>query len=92
MKRRIKILVLGLIIAVFLIDAASAGSDSLTIQVSCSIPAVPGLNVPLLTEETLRLPDTDLSQETEEDKQEKETIFLAENDGSEVVVKTLYVR
>lgn len=40
-------------ILLFVTDAAQAG-DGLSLSVSCTIPAIPGLNVPLIEEETLK--------------------------------------
>lgn len=74
---------LTLIGVVFLLNIAEA-SDSFSIPVSCSIPAVPGLNVPLAE-------GTDIQTTTIVSGNEEE-LLLAENQNSSASVQTVYGR
>ena len=91
------------ILMVFLSIAHVLAGDSATLAISCSIPAIPGVNVPLLEEKSLRAP-ADIPQETTEEP-EKETPqpMLVQDDTKEeqvtstgqqtlVAVKTIYSR
>jgi hypothetical protein len=88
---------------VFLSAAVGFAGDSATLAISCSIPAIPGVNVPLVEEKSLRTP-ADIPQETAEEPQ-KETPqpMLVQDDTKEeqvtstgqqtlVAVKTIYSR
>lgn len=99
-----KILMIGLLI-ISLIGRAWA-QDSFSISVSCSIPAVPGLNAPLIEEETPRVTETDEFTQKDAKNQEEirlesptllqedkeKQIQLAEGETSTVIVQTIYSR
>lgn len=53
MEENLKKLIIGLIIFLSLADISFA-ADSFTISVSCTIPAIPGVNAPLIEEETIK--------------------------------------
>lgn len=74
-----------MIIALFLTGVAAA-SDSYSVKVSCTIPAVPGLNVPIVEEEKPVIPqETMVLNSVEQEARIKE-------EGPLVLVKTVYAR
>ena len=86
---------------IFTLAAGAAfadGSNSYGIMVSCTIPAIPGVNVPLV-EESSKVTQNQVTtaslkkQETREneDQLEKEQALPAE-DGSFVITKNFYSR
>lgn len=96
MKRLIAVSAASLLIMLFWYSAVSAG-DSFSFSVSCSIPAIPGVNVPMLEEEKIRPAAKDdrqaeentPSQIEQDSKKERE----ADNGQKEMVlVKTIYAR
>jgi hypothetical protein len=88
MKKEIR---LSVFILAMLLSSTSLllASDSASIPVSCSIPAVPGLNVPLVEENTQTNKTSDAKEETTVANEEKE-MQLSEN--SSAFTKTLYAR
>ena len=95
---------MGLMILLFLMDAAQAG-DGISLSISCTIPAIPGVNAPLIEGETLKTQTDSTTQQKIEPQAEtqsqtpvmvqqdtqKEEITSEEQD-SLVTVKTLYSR
>lgn len=105
MKKIFKGSVMGWLL-LFLVDAAFAG-DSLSISVSCTIPAIPGINAPpfleresIKTQEDLiKHPQNVESQERIEDAiptfiQEdiEKEIILTDRKTSSIIVRTIYSR
>lgn len=97
-----KILMVALITIFALTDAAWA-QDSFSVSVSCIMPAVPGVNVPLIEEETIRKGDNKTIPEKADIQegnkiespsviQEEKEIQLAQGKTSSVIVQTLYSR
>jgi len=91
-------------ILISLTNTAHAG-DGISLSISCTIPAIPGVNVPLIEEETLKTQtDTHIAQKTEPQKEtQSETPTMIQEDNQEekligeeqnslVLVKTLYSR
>lgn len=85
---------IGLMIILSTVNLSLA-SDNISIPVSCTIPAVPGLNAPLIKEETVK------TGETEEIKTDspimiqedtKKEIRLADGRTISVIVQTIYSR
>lgn len=79
--------------------AALASSNSYGIMVSCTIPAIPGVNVPLVEEKSAVTQDQVAAANLEEQKArenenqlEKEQALPSVEDGSFVVTKTIYSR
>jgi len=75
-----------------------AGNTSYSITVSCTIPAIPGINVPLLEEETVTTGPQIASamqegalQESQEQSLEKEQLATLQ-DGTLMITKTFYSR
>lgn len=79
--------------------------DSYSIAVSCSIPAVPGLNAPIVEEETMEPMDTkqnpgsqqeetkiELAEMIRETKEEKILKAQDENSSTAVTLQTVYSR
>ena len=104
MKRIRMISMLGLIIWLCLANLVFAG-DNLSIPISCTIPAIPGVNVPLIEEETFKTktdtpqqPKVESQQETQpqtpamiqEDTQGE--MVISEDQKSLIIVKTIYSR
>ena len=97
----------GLIIFLSGVGVAQA-QNSFSLSVFCSIPAVPGLNAPLIEEETMKTEPTITEQEntkiqnetkveTKEQtptmlQQDTEKTLLAEGTTSQIIVKTIYSR
>lgn len=83
---------LVILIAIFVLLQGNvfAGSNSYSIMVSCTIPAIPGVNVPLVEEESA---NTQQQQAQEEEVQvEKEQILPSSQEGSFVITKSIYSR
>ena len=101
MKRGV---IIGLMIMCCFNDLAQAG-NSLSLSMSCTIPAIPGVNVPLIEEETLK-PRVDTAKQekvepTEEPKPQAPSLIQEDapedktiNEGQNelVMVKTVYGR
>ncbi|MFH1854336.1 MAG: hypothetical protein ABH815_03380 [Candidatus Omnitrophota bacterium] len=69
---RITLLILiGLMVLCFTANASYAGKASHSIPVSCSIPEIPGLNAPLVEEQTYR--DVNILEEAEEGTKEEDS-------------------
>ena len=90
-----KIFPIVLIVLLFLTDAAQAG-DGLSLSISCTIPAIPGVNAPLIEEETLKTQADDSTVQSqppvmleEDSKEEKVT---NEEQNPLAMVKTIYSR
>ena len=81
-----KILLIALVVSVCGVSFAYAG-DSLTIGVSCTIPAIPGVNVPLAAVQTQ-------VQVKEEAVQEEKLIVVTQLDRTDdsKTVETIYSR
>lgn len=80
------------VVAVLCSTSLVLSDDHVTLKVSCSIPAVPGLNAPLV-EEAKPVKQADEKQQTvrNEQKQQEETV-VEEKDGDRAIVKTFYAR
>lgn len=99
-----KIMIIGLIILLSLIRIAAAENISFTI--SCTIPAIPGVNVPPFEEETEKTKTEQAVMEEAKSPQEKaktESSIMIQTDTqkeigsvegrtSSVLVKTVYAR
>lgn len=82
----IKKSVSGLILYLFFANYCLAG-DTFSIPVSCTIPAIPGVNVPLIESESVRA----ASENTQ--KTDEQTAMIEENaqtNPTSFVVKTMY--
>jgi len=102
MKNNLKKLLIGLMIFTSITTGSAFAGDSFSIQVSCSIPEVPGLNAPPIKEETKGTPTEaeiiaaqNESQEqtplTIQEDTERE-IMLADRSTSSEITKTIYSR
>lgn len=82
-----KILLIALAVSVCVVGFAYAG-DSLTIGVSCTIPAIPGVNVPLTTAVQTQV------NVKEEAAQEEKLIVVTQLDRTDdsKTVETIYSR
>jgi hypothetical protein len=81
MKKQIKILVVFLVI-IFNLQARVLAGDSIGLSISCTIPAIPGVNAPL-NEETNIAPKALEEKETQTsspnlETQEEEPVFIEE--------------
>lgn len=101
MKEKILKVTLSVFIAFVSILPLAWSGNSATIQVSCSIPSVPGLNAPMVETQTLRQEAVTASSTKEtateqssntiqEDKQSQ--IQLAEGQTATQAVTTVYSR
>lgn len=106
MKKIRIISIIGLIIWPSLANLVFAG-DNLSIPISCTIPAIPGVNAPLIEEETFKTkvdtpqpPKVESQQETQpqtksppmiQEDSQKKKI-INEDQKSLVIVKTIYSR
>ena len=75
MNKALKKILVVLLMVLCFADAVEA----VDIQVSCTIPAIPGVNVPLIEEET-RMPPNDSNNNT----QESQTAFASANEPQKV--------
>lgn len=92
-KMLLRKLMVALLIVLSTAGMSQAG-DSLSLAVSCSIPAVPGLNVPLIEEETTRTEpeqNTIIKNEIKEESKEQMPVMLVQEDTAKTV-KTIYSR
>lgn len=72
-----------------LINTALAGSNSYSIVVSCTIPAIPGVNVPLVEDKT------DLEEQKTQGNQgqiENEQMLSSTQEGPFMITKSIYSR
>jgi len=93
--------VLTILLVLFIASAAWAG-DSVTIQMSCTIPSIPGVNAPpLLSERTLRMNQREeimkkntTATEGEQiiEKEETKENLLAQGEKVTTQVRTIYTR
>lgn len=86
--------IISAIISLLLAGVACAG-DNLSLSISCTIPAIPGLNAPLIEEETLKVESQKEIQPQsptmiQQDNQEEKLMYEEQN--SLVLVKTIYSR
>lgn len=97
--------VLVLIVLAFLFTNVALAGDSLSFSISCTIPAIPGVNAPLIEEEkTQAKQDTPIQAKSEPQKEtqtQAPTMILqdtqeekinSEGQNSLVIVKTIYSR
>lgn len=92
-KMLLRKLMVGLVIVLSTVGTSQA-ENSFSLSVSCSIPAVPGLNVPLIEEETTRTePEQNaiIRNEIKEEAKEQMPAMLAQEDTAKTV-KTIYSR
>ena len=94
-----------LVITAILFTAASGfAGDSVTISVSCTIPVIPGVNAPALTNENIRQMEPakmykPAAGQKQEVKKDETSLILQENteneaktEGGPVLVRTVYSR
>ncbi len=108
MKKITKITITQVFLFVLLLIFASSGfcGDSLNIQVSCTIPAIPGVNAPLLISETkiTEVKKTEYAlQNDQQNTQQQPPLPMIQEDAQKkdtseketnltMLVKTLYPR
>ena len=91
---------ISLIVLLILLSSVglAIADDNFSIAVSCSIPAVPGLNAPALTpdaEETGSKQDTEIKAAQDDSViqgDSEEQIVLADGNAARVTTKTIYSR
>jgi hypothetical protein len=103
--KNISMLVLILLIPALVYTHTATAGEIISLSVSCTIPAIPGLNAPLIEEETVKTeadtpaesnPDAqkpplpEASQTIQQDDQKKELSYQGQK--SAVIVKTFYSR
>jgi hypothetical protein len=90
-----RVLIITSIFLLFIFDFVNAG-DTASFAVSCTIPAIPGVNVPLLEQEQLKSKsDVTVEEKNQEEPQEviqQNQTTQVNNPDSQVIVKTLYAR
>lgn len=104
MKKTLLFVSLLIVLAFLSANTVFAG-DSLSLSISCTIPAIPGLNAPLIEEETSRIETGTSAQQKPESGKEtqpqtpaliqqdtQEEKIISEGQKSLVTVKTLYSR
>ncbi len=89
MKRINKLSGIALLIVLCFADIIRA-EDHVTLTVTCSIPAVPGLNAPLVEEQKYDNAQQK-AQGAKDNKKAQETV-VQETDGPHAIVKTFYAR
>ena len=103
MKNRTKILTVSFMLLLALVDVALAG-EGVSLSISCTIPAIPGVNAPLIEEQKPQIKTDTPTQPTaaavkEETLQQAPAMIqqdnqkeTSENQATLVMVKTLYSR
>jgi hypothetical protein len=66
--------------------------DHVNLQVSCTIPAVPGLNAPLVEETSVAAKENKEEQEVPQVEKNQQETVVEERDGEHAIVKTFYAR
>jgi hypothetical protein len=102
MKKKLIYKVLISLMLVLAIGDVSLAADSSSIPVSCSIPAVPGLNAPPIAEKTTERDLVERDTKIKEDAQEQspstiqeddaDKIVLADGKTSKIITQTIYSR
>lgn len=96
-------LITVLAVCISLAQGTAYAGDSFTYTVTCTIPAIPGVNAPLIEEQSTRTTDADAYAEQEKGSPEEEEhgyareesgrqTLLAINQERDVTVKTIYER
>ena len=92
-------MILAGLVAGLLIAGTACAGDSATLQVGCTIPAIPGVNVPLLAqgEQTAApAPENNDAEETalakKSTQQQDAPVLLAERKTSNGSIQTIYYR
>lgn len=105
MKKNLKKLIIGLMIFISITIGAAFAGDSFTIAVSCTIPAIPGVNAPLIEEEISKTDtqatapqEVNLQKETSQPASEtiqqavQEEKVITSGQKPTMIVKTIYDR
>ena len=101
MKRTCKICAIGIIVLLLAAEATLAGPDTVNIAITCTIPAIAGLNAPLVNEKDVKNQQTVTLQQQANDqeqvaaapvKHQKGEMILAEKQTGSKLVKTIYSR
>ncbi|MFC1658875.1 hypothetical protein ACFL1D_05785 [Candidatus Omnitrophota bacterium] len=93
MRSRLMIIAALLMLIAVPLDSVSA-SDNISLSISCTIPAIPGVNAPLIEEEAATEAEADAAMQTPGLTQEDnlQEIAGAEKDQSILIVRTIYSR
>ena len=95
MEKILKLTLVALVMCAAFSGMAIAG-DSVSLSVSCTIPAIPGVNVPPFDEDILNqrnAPQEEQQQKNENSQKEADNqILMAEITDGSAVVKTVYTR
>jgi len=95
MKNTDKKILIAMIVILSIANASYAGS-TFTIPVSCSIPAVPGLNTPIVENKALAAQlaqkNTRITEPTVPKEEVKYVMQQDKKDGSSITVTSVYIR
>ncbi|MGB4520680.1 MAG: hypothetical protein WBI28_01955 [Candidatus Omnitrophota bacterium] len=75
-----------------LINTALAGSNSYSIVVSCTIPAIPGVNVPLVEDESAVSQNQVAITQNNQGQIENEQMLSSTQEGPFMITKSIYSR
>ncbi len=75
-----------------LINTSLAGSNSYSIMVSCTIPAIPGVNVPLVEDESAVSQNQAAVTQSNQGQIENEQMLSSTQEGPLVITKSIYSR
>lgn len=75
-----------------LINTALAGSNSYSIMVSCTIPAIPGVNVPLVEDESAVSQNQVAITQNNQGQIENEQMLSSTQEGPFMITKSIYSR
>lgn len=75
-----------------LINSALAGSNSYSIMVSCTIPAIPGVNVPLVEDESAVSQNQVAITQNNQGQIENEQMLSSTQEGPFMITKSIYSR
>ena len=86
-----------MVIAALLIFAAgpfshASAQDAISLSVSCTIPAIPGVNAPLVEEEAVSQAGEQATEQTPELTQEDSLQEVDSQDQPLLIVRTIYSR
>lgn len=82
--------IISSLMIIMILSSMAFAEDKAAIRASCSIPAIPGLNAPLIEEKSVKS-QTSAPQPAAQ-QEEKEEIILAEAKSNTVIVQTFYSR
>ncbi len=92
MNKLMNCLFILVIMLTCLINTSLAGSNSYSIMVSCTIPAIPGVNVPLVEDESAVSQNQVAITQNNQGQIENEQMLSSTQEGPFMITKSIYSR